>query len=511
MRCLYCGKHLALLRKLTGGGEFCSDAHRDKYQEEYNRLAVSRLIQAQARPDEVKKPTKKKAEAAPAAAADGGGGGGGGRAAVAVEPVETVETVETKEAGIEVVAFSTQFFHQQLSPVAVTPEWMPVEFEPVLSLNSPELASLPEVTRPALDPADMRLHGEADFLTLRPQPERAGVNMIATAFPLAAEATYVFPFRSDSQLVMRGLVEADAITGDSLPAPGMHAFEPLTPGMAALEFPRPEPTAGTTSFSPAVNDFSTAGLVGLTLISLPPEDGALEFETSLPFHYMLERRPSFDAGLTLLDREAETANVPLSVETPAQVVNGIASARPEPVLEVALEVAPEPALEPAPEPAIVTPRRVLEVLSRMHGDGRESTGQQQVAAPVQPAAPQEEPPPASQTLKPLTIPALAPSPAALTAGFPAITIGIQPRLLPYIPLPLRPKMAVGNALGPRVARNGGSRNAGGRKGQPDSPKNMTRSMLHLEDQASDTTDTDAESPTLFGKLGGLFGKKHKNH
>src|SRR5581483_1984651 len=54
MRCLYCGKHLPLLRKLTGGGEFCSDAHRDKYHDEYNRLAVSRLLQAQTRPEDIK-------------------------------------------------------------------------------------------------------------------------------------------------------------------------------------------------------------------------------------------------------------------------------------------------------------------------------------------------------------------------------------------------------------------------------------------------------------------------
>lgn len=47
MRCLYCGNELALLKKLTGGGEFCSEAHRQKYQEEYNRLALTRLLQAQ--------------------------------------------------------------------------------------------------------------------------------------------------------------------------------------------------------------------------------------------------------------------------------------------------------------------------------------------------------------------------------------------------------------------------------------------------------------------------------
>src|ERR1043165_407641 len=47
MRCLYCGKELALLKRWTGGGDFCSDAHRQRYQEEYNQLALNRLLQAQ--------------------------------------------------------------------------------------------------------------------------------------------------------------------------------------------------------------------------------------------------------------------------------------------------------------------------------------------------------------------------------------------------------------------------------------------------------------------------------
>ena len=52
MRCLYCGNELALLKKLTGHGEFCSEAHRQKYQEQYNRLALTRLLQAQDSPGE---------------------------------------------------------------------------------------------------------------------------------------------------------------------------------------------------------------------------------------------------------------------------------------------------------------------------------------------------------------------------------------------------------------------------------------------------------------------------
>jgi hypothetical protein len=46
MRCLYCGKGLALFKRLRGGGEFCSDAHRQQYQERYNELALNRLLQA---------------------------------------------------------------------------------------------------------------------------------------------------------------------------------------------------------------------------------------------------------------------------------------------------------------------------------------------------------------------------------------------------------------------------------------------------------------------------------
>lgn len=56
MRCLYCGKQLALFRRLTGSGEFCSDAHKQSYHEEFNKLALTRLIAAQTKTDEVRSP-----------------------------------------------------------------------------------------------------------------------------------------------------------------------------------------------------------------------------------------------------------------------------------------------------------------------------------------------------------------------------------------------------------------------------------------------------------------------
>src|SRR5260370_7956450 len=45
MRCLPCGKALPLLKRLSGG-EFCSEAHRREYQQEYSELALTRLLQA---------------------------------------------------------------------------------------------------------------------------------------------------------------------------------------------------------------------------------------------------------------------------------------------------------------------------------------------------------------------------------------------------------------------------------------------------------------------------------
>jgi hypothetical protein len=58
MRCLYCGKELALLKRLRGGGDFCSDAHKQSYQDEYDRLALNRLLQAQKKGQTVSSPAQ---------------------------------------------------------------------------------------------------------------------------------------------------------------------------------------------------------------------------------------------------------------------------------------------------------------------------------------------------------------------------------------------------------------------------------------------------------------------
>jgi hypothetical protein len=50
MRCLYCDRPLALLKRITGDGEFCSKEHRRIYQQEHNQLALARLLEAQPKP-----------------------------------------------------------------------------------------------------------------------------------------------------------------------------------------------------------------------------------------------------------------------------------------------------------------------------------------------------------------------------------------------------------------------------------------------------------------------------
>ena len=64
MRCLYCGKELALFKRLRGG-EFCSDAHRQQYQEEYTQLALNRLLQAAKEKEKEKEKDTKAQEARP--------------------------------------------------------------------------------------------------------------------------------------------------------------------------------------------------------------------------------------------------------------------------------------------------------------------------------------------------------------------------------------------------------------------------------------------------------------
>jgi len=58
MHCLYCDRPLALLKRLTGDGEFCSKEHRKIYQQEHNQLGLARLLEWQPKAKEKPRPEK---------------------------------------------------------------------------------------------------------------------------------------------------------------------------------------------------------------------------------------------------------------------------------------------------------------------------------------------------------------------------------------------------------------------------------------------------------------------
>jgi hypothetical protein len=84
MHCLYCDRPLALLKRLTGDGEFCSKEHRRIYQQEHNQLALARLLESQPKPKEKLRPEKVR-DVKPEPAI--------------VEPVKTREAPQPKLAG----------------------------------------------------------------------------------------------------------------------------------------------------------------------------------------------------------------------------------------------------------------------------------------------------------------------------------------------------------------------------------------------------------------------------
>ena len=57
MRCLHCGKELAVFKRLARQ-EFCSDIHRRQYREKYDQLALGRLLEDKATEENTKKAPK---------------------------------------------------------------------------------------------------------------------------------------------------------------------------------------------------------------------------------------------------------------------------------------------------------------------------------------------------------------------------------------------------------------------------------------------------------------------
>jgi hypothetical protein len=216
MRCLYCGKQMALFKKLTGGGEFCSDAHKQSYHEEYNKLALSRLMEAQTRHEE-----------APARQPNAAAGSSGSPEKPVEEPTARGEYFK------QAVAIRNQAI-AMLAPPSLEPAGWPIGF-----------------------PVPAALH-------FAPEPIRAGVIMEHRA-------------RAGETTAPVSLVLAPAVSSISLPEIGdlSFALEPRESGLVMDHHARDGATVAPVALAlaPAVSSISLPENGELHLAPAPGESG----------------------------------------------------------------------------------------------------------------------------------------------------------------------------------------------------------------------------------------------
>ena len=236
--------------------------------------------------------------------------------------------------------------------------------------------------------------------------------------------------------------------------------------LTAIEFPSTGPVIPVISFSFRIPEAQRPGRLRIPLLSIGPDaDAQVEIAALQDFPDLGKPQSVFEIRIKLLDMGQ-------SIDSE----------------------------EAQPDVAPVTPRRALQALSQLHAERKKSVSQ----------APQR-----SIGLKPIVIVATTPGAETLAAGFESIVFESKPRLLRFSTQPLRPKMAIGTPAGPLTVPSGGPRvtpmrnPAHAEQARNGTSRKTARSMLHLEDDDR-AAETENEAPSLFGKLGGFFGKKSRN-
>jgi hypothetical protein len=319
MRCLYCGKELALLKRLTGG-EFCSETHKQRYQDEYNRIAVDRLLQAQPKAALPKK-TAQAQEDKPSK-----------RATVIAEALEETvpvkaaleeEKMQVAEERVQVVAAAEPIVEEIEAPTEVAGP-LPGEPPAAATLIESPLHAEPwqEVVGTPAAPA-LLLEGRAEFA-------------------LPAGDVLPLPFRPDYSANEHPAREANVTPNEFV-----HA-KATPPELAALVASNKLPFAGPleVKFVPKTIEYSAMILDGIS-----------------DFHAEVDFRDSelLDGYLTEIAFPSEDGDVQLI--SPAGGGEGL-----EPAVE-------DSAVEPE------SPRAALEALARMH---QEATAAPVEAEPPRP-------------------------------------------------------------------------------------------------------------------------------
>jgi hypothetical protein len=444
MRCLYCGKELALLKRLRGGGDFCSDAHKQSYQEEYNRLALSRLLQAQTKGQQahsapaqsaapppnatvaLEEPSEQDArhrmadaaplevavtaaleQAVPEAALDSG----------AVEELPTEEGVDESSLSTEPEPAESAGFLFETPAVVALAEETPY-LEPWLELSPGPAMSEWQVQNGAFSLS------AADLLALDFQPNISSIEDYRSAPDLSPQ---VFA-GAQSDPALSTVANAKKISNaNRLPAGGAMAID-IEPSAVA-------PNAYPGSFDALESD-STVLFEDSQLLDLP--------HTAIDF-------PAEEAGLALTARshhheaeqEAPAEEAPTADDGPRASLEALSRLHQELVEQEAVHIEDVPPAAPPAEPA-EAPVEVVAAVAVEAPDQRETP---QAAAEIVELTAEETKPKFATELFEISLKTFPPAKAALIGGD-AYPSHIAP-LLPHLKvLPLRPKVALATGYVP---------------------------------------------------------------
>src|SRR5579884_411800 len=477
MRCLYCGKPLPWHRKLAGKEEFCSDAHREKYHEEYNRLALSRLLQAN--PQDEKKAGRKTAAEPKHAPEPVTAPEPASLSHPAPEPEERVETTPL-ERHIEVERPTEPEKTRRRAPAAAAaapaasqePEIVArgnlAEFEKCSFApaghkpEAPEIAVAPleiavaDIAQPEVGATVGAAPKSAGYIITLPQPKRLAASIQehpAENEPIAVGISLPAPKRQEPRAGVFGEADAVALSWDIR----AHAAreQDLRFRGDPIEFHSMAPgKPGTPNAAPR-NTFPKYSEMAVSAEAVAPEVAPVVDPYRLaPFGYLGRLRPAFDAGLVLATPDGED-HATVEPDGPEEGEFAEELARMQSAIES------EHCAEPATVQASVA-------------EGPHAEEYREIAVAESP---------------------VQFSTIAIGFGFEDAPLQTRPRLLRDETLPLRPKIGFGS--GPRPAtENGGT----GR------PSSMSHSMLHLDGRDDNRPQ---EGGKLLGKLGGLLGRRNR--
>lgn len=423
------------MKRLTGGGEFCSEGHRQKYQEEYNQLALNRLLQVKSLQAE-----------APEAAADRNQGVPEGAAAAsgseALTPGSTQSAGAPSAASAVEVAYSPTVAHADSGAAGM--ESISARLgEPLLNLRE---ASQPEPQSLAVPKSDGREPARPEEA-----PEAQAPPPCTEPLPVATEVRHPEP---------AAWWTAPAPSFE-LPAIRFGELAQLAFAATSFSIEPPEP-ASKPPLAPPVPPGRWANMRPVTLQPMHAEPVATVPHTVAP-------RPASSRTIHPAPASVPVAPAPPPAEAPMKPLSRVTNqlpltlhgiAGPAPRLAAVFNKVTVPAAQPQLPPTAALPLRPLMLL----GPAPESKAAPAEPASAKPAAKQaaagKSRPTEARTLiresaarpaptpEPPAAPAPAPTPAeSVDLGLPALRLGVTESRWSRLPVLMRVGLAAVVAAG----------------------------------------------------------------